>query len=54
MKITTMMQIIITIRIVNDNNNNQKNKHYKKFSNDDHKNIKRTDKNNTIRDNISI
>ena len=35
MKITRMMQIIITIRIINDNNNNQNNKRNNKYSNDD-------------------
>ena len=39
MKITRMMQIIITIRIINDSNNNQNNKYNNKYSNDDRKRI---------------
>ena len=35
MKIARMMQIILTMRINNDNNNNQINKYNIKYSNDD-------------------
>ena len=35
MKITRMMQIIQTMTIINDNNNNQNNKCNNKYSNDD-------------------